>query len=245
MGSRGGPGRRRGAGAGSGRGGRRAGRAGLRRPDGSGRPGSSAGTAAWAARSATVRVDPAVAELGRDRGRVQPTLRPTLGDRPGQGRVVDQPDPFQPVERLGDRGRLEAAVLQPLPQLGPGPGPGREQPQGGGVGGVRSTPPARRPAVPLPPAAPAWSRHPPPPDHHRPALRSSRSGPGGSELVLVLPLGLVRDPVGLRARGGDGGGEGRLPSWALIFSSISRASSGLSRRKLRAFSRPWPSWSPS
>ena len=39
----------------------------------------------------------------------------------------------------GDRGRLEAAALQPPAQLGPGPGPGREQSEGGGVGGVLVT----------------------------------------------------------------------------------------------------------
>ena len=83
------------------------------------------------------RVHAAVAELGGDRGGVEPALRPAFGDQLGQGRVVDQADPFQPVERLGDGGRLEPATLQPLPQLGPGPGPGGEQPEGGGVGGIR------------------------------------------------------------------------------------------------------------
>jgi hypothetical protein len=36
-----------------------------------------------------------------------------------------------------------------------------------------------------------------------------------------------------------------MPSFSLIFFSISLARSGLSRRKLRTFSLPWPSWSPS
>src|SRR5690606_15386992 len=43
------------------------------------------------------------------------------------------------------------------------------------------------------------------------------------------------------------GSSGRTPtpSFSLIFFSISLARSGLSLRKLRAFSLPWPSWSPS
>ena len=36
-----------------------------------------------------------------------------------------------------------------------------------------------------------------------------------------------------------------MPSFSLIRFSISSARSGLSRRKLRTFSLPWPSWSPS
>ncbi len=38
---------------------------------------------------------------------------------------------------------------------------------------------------------------------------------------------------------------GPMPSFSRIFFSISLARSGLSRRKVRAFSLPWPSWSPS
>jgi hypothetical protein len=82
------------------------------------------------------RVDPAVAELGGDGRSVKAAFGPALGDRAGQGGVVDQADPLQPLQRLGDRRRLEAALLQPLPELGPGARPGREQPQGGGVGGI-------------------------------------------------------------------------------------------------------------
>jgi len=48
-----------------------------------------------------------------------------------------------------------------------------------------------------------------------------------------------------RCSGSVGSAGTPTPSWALILSSMSRASSGLSRRKLRAFSRPCPSWSPS
>src|SRR5918994_6790748 len=72
------------------------------------------------------------------------------------------------------------------------------------------TPPARRPAVPLPPVAPAWSRASPaarPPSVRPPPVRPPpvrpRLRPGGSELVRVLPLGRVR------VRLGGGGGDGR------------------------------------
>jgi hypothetical protein len=36
-----------------------------------------------------------------------------------------------------------------------------------------------------------------------------------------------------------------MPSFSLIFFSTSAATSGFSRMNLRAFSLPWPSWSPS
>ena len=124
-----------------------------------------------AARSATVGSTPRSRKLGGDRGGVQATFRATRGDRLGQGRVVDQADPFQPVERLGDHRGLEAAVLQPLPQLGPGARPGREQPEGGGVGGVHRPRPLAVQRSPSP-AALACPDPPPPPDHHHPALRS-------------------------------------------------------------------------
>src|SRR5215207_2123867 len=63
------------------------------------------------------------------------------------------------------------------------------------------TPPARRPAVHLPPVAPVWSRA--SPAARPPSVRPASTRPGGSELVRVLPLGRVR------VRLGGGGGDGR------------------------------------
>ena len=60
-----------------------------------------------------------------------------------------------------------------------------------------------------------------------------------------------RRRVMLRSRPGPAAARPRrraaapMPSFSLIFFSISSARSGLSRRNLRAFSLPWPSWSPS
>jgi len=64
--------------------------------------------------------------------------------------------------------------------------------------------------------------------------------------VVHRPQGSAQKSTGTSATGSAGLSTcGPMPSFSLIFFSISSARSGLSLRKLRAFSLPCPSWSPS
>src|SRR5690606_10174092 len=85
--------------------------------------------------------------------------------------------------------------------------------------------------------------------------------PGHGQLLAVAALDLAALAAGAGTAAGAAGaaaaaasapasaagssGRTPTPSFSLIFFSISLARSGLSLRKLRAFSLPWPSWSPS
>ena len=68
--------------------------------------------------------------------------------------------------------------------------------------------------------------------------------PAGRPLVLLPLLALALAAL-LALASVSASRRGPTPSFSLIRFSISLARSGLSRRKLRAFSLPWPSWSPS
>ena len=77
------------------------------------------------------------------------------------------------------------------------------------------------------------------PERRRRPARRSAIGCRDSEVIDTDRL--VRQVVG----GGRWSTCGPTPSFSRIFFSSSLARSGLSRRKVRAFSLPWPSWSPS
>ena len=69
--------------------------------------------------------------------------------------------------------------------------------------------------------------------------------PGGSATGVVV---VVAHQAGRRAASSsspDAAAAPPIPSFVLIFDSISAAMSGFLMRKLRAFSLPWPSCSPS
>ena len=79
-------------------------------------------------------------------------------------------------------------------------------------------------------------------------LGLSQGGRGAGQTVLRgLRFGGTHDQksTGTSETSAGWSTRGPTPSFSLIFFSISSARSGLSLRKLRAFSLPWPSWSPS
>ena len=158
-----------------------------------------------------------------------------------------------------DRGRTGARAgrraLVGLPG-GPGSLPGR-RPVSGRAGGPGSRPAAALEPAPRPPGQPGVTRHRPcpRPGARRPArARRARARPArpGGGLARGSSRHTGRAAVAAPAAGapsaaalGSASSRGPTPSFSLIFFSISLAMSGLSLRNVRAFSLPWPSWSPS
>src|SRR6266508_1776179 len=130
--------------------------------------------------------------------------------------VIDQPDPGEPVECPLDRLSLEASPLQALTKLQPRPRSRLEQPEGCGMCRLLGR---GRAVLQAAASSPDRTRAGGSAADHSSPSRSPGTPPTSPETSLGTPP----------------------PSCALTFSSISRASSGLSRRKLRAFSRPCPS----
>ena len=138
------------------------------------------------------------------------------GDHVGQRRVVDQPHLGEPVQDPVGRVVRHAAATQHRGQFGP----------------------TARPAVELLQADP--------PGH---GVRIARELVGVGRDRAAAVLGGPRS--GQKSTGTGSGTIGApaestrapMPSFSLIFFSSSSARSGLSRRKLRTFSLPCPSWS--
>jgi len=143
-------------------------------------------------------------------------------------RVVQQSDLLEPVEQALGHPLRHAPAGQVLTELCPGLGRGSELAQRDRPGdrhgvGVRGEVGRRSGSGRLGPSpgAPPWrSRH-----------RYGQKSTG----ALAFALASVRtSTAGASTRG-------PIPSFSLIFFSNSLARSGLSRRKARAFSLPWPS----
>src|SRR5690606_31315210 len=81
-----------------------------------------------------------------------------------------------------------------------------------------------------------------------PGRASAEEGDDGGE-VLLAPVQVGHDQAGRRsaswATGASSPAFMPMPSFCLIWVSIASAMSSFLIRKLRAFSLPWPSWSPS
>src|SRR5690606_8281414 len=77
---------------------------------------------------------------------------------------------------------------------------------------------------------------------------SAEEGDDGGE-VLLAPVAVRHDQAGRRSASWSAGASSTafmpMPSFCLIWVSIASAMSSFLIRKLRAFSLPWPSWSPS
>ena len=181
--------------------------------------------------------DAALAQLGGERPAGQAAaVVPGLNPGPGEGGVVDQPYLGEPVEDgLGDLVRHPAAA-QGAGQLCPRARRRGQQPQAD-LPGRRLPGPARR-------------------CRRRPRSLPDTAGGAGQARVRWGARGTARRRIADHAPGpvarprpaaaaGSASRRGPTPSFSLIFFSISLARSGLSRRKVRAFSLPCPSWSPS
>jgi hypothetical protein len=160
----------------------------------------------------------------------------------GERRVVEQAQRHDPLERGGHRLPGMALAPEPPGQIGPGEAPALERTEGGAVGrlhvGRGAQPLARR-------LVQCSAHHQPRPGHHV-------GGDGGEG----LPVQLDADRAGEPGVGGEPGDDrprvghsspssaptaaGRMPSSSFTLPSISVMSSGLSRMKSLAFSRPWP-----
>src|SRR6478672_2873077 len=176
----------------------------------------------------------------------------------GVGHVVDEPDFGHAVEHRGGHVVGAVALTQLVLELLPAARRHRELAQddlarhvvrvGLGVAGlqvllgVARLPPAARPR------AVRASRRCRGPIARGPLARGRR-GQGSFERCpgrVVLVAHGPQKSTGTSATGSAGLSTcGPTPSFSLIFFSSSSARSGLSRRKVRAFSLPWPSWSPS
>src|SRR5204863_6518745 len=125
---------------------------------------------------------------------------------------------------IWDQGQVSDA---PLPA-------GRSAP-GAAASLAREAPIPRHESYPAPPGPPVTLVTPRP------------DAPAAAADVPAATLGTARRPApdAGSLSGASASRRGPTPSFSLIFFSISLARSGLSRRKFRAFSLPWPSWSPS
>ena len=187
-------------------------------------------------------VDPLAAQLLGQRAAGQPAtglaLRHPLA---GEGGVVDQADLLEPVEQPGGDVVRHVAAGQLVGQLRAGAGPpGQlvEQDLAGhrlrvGVGaGVETL--ARLSCL-----------------RSRPPLRGPCSAVTPVDRVTAIRSRCRRGQYPARRREARSPARqaastaGPMPSFSRIRFSSSLARSGLSRRKVRAFSLPWPSWSPS
>ena len=177
---------------------------------------------------------PARARLARPRAHDGRSRR--IADRPGRSPPRDPAD--EPAARPVGPGH---ACARGPPALMPGrlgaDGHGPRQPD--------PTASARPPAPPT--CLPSLARRTAGP-HPGDALGLSQGGRGASQTV---PCGLLfgethdQKSTGTSETSAGWSTRGPTPSFSLTFFSISSARSGLSLRKLRAFSLPWPSWSPS
>ena len=194
-------------------------------------------------------VDALAAQLDTERPAGEPPVGVAGPDEdPGVLRVVDKTDLGEPVEHAVGDLLGDVASRHRLGELRPAARRTGEQPQRDGPGdglGVRLGVDGRR----------TRGRR----------LGGRRAAAGPARRATRRPVDhraddrvVVGDPVVVRRTGGHraqksttgpaSAGASSLaptPSFSLIFFSSSSARSGLSRRNARAFSLPWPSWSPS
>jgi len=164
--------------------------------------------------------------LGRRAVRHRRRFAAEPGGGPGRGRRLGPRRAGRPPARARRRDRARAAT-PPAP-----------------AGRIPRDPRGAQPDAQPPPPAPGREARP-----HRPPRRSAQPARGGRLERRGQP-GRRRGRSPQKSTGAGSGSMSAsstapMPSFSLIRFSISAATSGLSRRNLRAFSLPCPIWSPS